>query len=74
MVEGVEGGAGEEVHVGGFFPPSDSQSCLGGAGGQSKCEGDERGVDWEEVNNYNIYSRRKKIWPVCIFLAIMTQE
>ena len=44
----VEGEAGEEVHVrgGGFFPPSDSRSCVGGgvggAGGQSKCEGNER--------------------------------
>ena len=34
---GVEGGAGEEVHVGGggFFPPSDSRSCVGGWGGRS---------------------------------------
>ena len=99
MVEGVEGGAGEEVHVGGgFFPPSNSWSCVwgggegeregelaviarvvgegaayplthffpalrlavmcggggvGGAGGQSKCEGDERGVGREELNHFN---------------------
>ena len=26
---------------------------VGGAGGQSKCEGDERGVGWEELNNFN---------------------
>ena len=47
-IEGVEGGAGEEVHVGGggFFPPSDSRSWVGGgvggAGVQSNCEGDGR--------------------------------
>ena len=39
-IEGVEGGAGEEVHVcrvGGFFPPSNSRSCVW-------CEGEgERG-------------------------------
>ena len=38
-----------------FFLPSDSRSCVGGegwgggAGGQSKCKGDERGVGWEEL-------------------------
>ena len=46
------------MHVGGggFFPPSDLRSCVGGggvggAGCQSKCEGDERGVGWEELNS-----------------------
>ena len=40
MVEGVEGGAGEEVHVGGgFFPPSNSWSCVWG-GGEGEREGE----------------------------------
>ena len=43
MLEGV---AGEEVHGGGG-------GGVRGAGGQSKCEGDERGVGWEELNNFN---------------------
>ena len=46
------------MHVGGgeLFPALQlAVMCggggVGGAGSQSKCEGDERGVEWEELNS-----------------------